>query len=515
MKINRRRFFIDDVANCIFMLQNNKNNTTCQKPSPEIIVRATQNIQLQIGEIDVSEITIELNNRDEIPQLLRGIQFIYKNNKLLNSILKIMKEIFPENTSLDNGRPGMTLWQIFVLGALRLNCKWDYDKLQEIANNHITLRKMLGHGILDDQFIYHRQTLNDNLSLFTREALDRINTLVTEEGIRLTEKLTDAQTDHGRCDSFVVETDVHFPTDINLLWDAVRKTITLSSKIADKTSTMGWRQAKHNLRKLKSLFRKVQIERDRNKASTAALNATREYVDSSMEQFRRAEDLIHTCVVVSPTQHIVLEQIRYFVACGKKQIDQILRRCFKGETIPHGEKVFSLFEPHTEWIVKGKAGITQELGLRVCILESNTGFILHHKVMQKETDDAVAIEMVKKTIEKFPCIKGVSFDKGFHSPENQNTLRKDLVHCVLPRKGNLDSHEKAYESTRVFVERRKKHAAVESAINALENHGLGRCLDLGIDGFKRYVGLAVLARNIQLIGALLRYHELQKYGMAA
>jgi IS5 family transposase len=77
--------------------------------------------------------------------------------------------------------------------------------------------------------------------------------------------------------------------------------------------------------------------------------------------------------------------------------------------------------------------------------------------------------------------------------------------------GNLSERKGSNLSERY----RKKHAAVESAINALENHGLGRCLDLGIEGFKRYVGLAVLARNIQLIGALLRYHELQKYGMAA
>jgi hypothetical protein len=270
----------------------------------------------------------------------------------------------------------------------------------------------------------------------------------------------------------------------------------------------------HNLNKIKSLYRTVQIERNRDKSSDATIHATQSYVDSSMEQLNRAETVVE--IIGTDVLGISLgSQIKWYVDNGKKQIDQICRRCFNGQTIPHEEKIFSLFEPYTEWIVKGKAGVSQELGLKLCIMENNTGFILHYKVMENETDEAIALEMVEETLKKFPFIRGVSFDKGFHSPENQEKLKEILEHNILPRKGHLDMEQKAIENSEEFKRRRCQHSAVESGINALENHGLDRCCDNGNDGFKRYVAFAMLARNIQLIGTILQKKELLDQKKAA
>ena len=190
-----------------------------------------------------------------------------------------------------------------------------------------------------------------------------------------------------------------------------------------------------------------------------------------------------------------------------RQIDQIERRVVHGEVIPHAEKVFSIFEPHTEWISKGKAGVPVQLGVRVCILEDQHQFILHHRVMQKEVDNTVTIPMVDDCQKMFPQLKVVSYDKGFHSPENQEQLLKRLDVVALPRKGKLCQANKAIESTEEFRYARKKHSAVESAINALEVHGLDYCPDHGIDGFKRYIALAVVAGNIHRIGDILHKRE--------
>ena len=100
-----------------------------------------------------------------------------------------------------------------------------------------------------------------------------------------------------------------------------------------------------------------------------------------------------------------------------------------------------------------------------------------------------------------------SFDKGFHSPENQRVLPEKLDLVALPRKGRLSQKTRALEESEAFRTARRKHSAVESAINALEVHGLDRCPDHGIEGFKRYVALAVVARNIHRIGALLKQQE--------
>lgn len=89
-------------------------------------------------------------------------------------------------------------------------------------------------------------------------------------------------------------------------------------------------------------------------------------------------------------------EIETFIKHAERQIDQTRRRVILGEVIPHAEKVFSVFETHTEWISKGKAGVPVELGLRVCVMEDQHRFVLHHRVMEKQTDDQVTVAMVKE-----------------------------------------------------------------------------------------------------------------------
>ena len=81
---------------------------------------------------------------------------------------------------------------------------------------------------------------------------------------------------------------------------------------------------------------------------------------------------------------------------------------------------------------------------------------------------------------------------------------------VLPKKGRRNGEEKAFESSDEFVRQRMKHSAVESGINALENHGLDRCFDHGLRGLKRYVALAVVSRNIQILGTILWKRKLKR-----
>ena len=153
------------------------------------------------------------------------------------------------------------------------------------------------------------------------------------------------------------------------------------------------------------------------------------------------------------------------------------------------------------------ATVPVELGLRVAVVEDQHRFILTHQVMQKTTDDQVAVTLVEAALAGFPEISSASFDKGFHSPANQIALAALIPQVVLPKKGKLSQAQRKREADPEFVALRRQHSAVESAINALEVDGLDRCLDHGIDGFKRYVALAVVARNIQRLGAILRQQE--------
>ncbi|MCU7940582.1 MAG: hypothetical protein KZQ64_00815 [gamma proteobacterium symbiont of Bathyaustriella thionipta] len=176
------------------------------------------------------------------------------------------------------GRPGMEQWKILVLGVLRLGLNTDYDRIHELANNHNTIHQMLGHSDWCDETQYSLQAIKDNLMLFTPEILDQISQEVIKSGHTLVKKnQKDGPTEknnvepvsqdetstleklRGRCDSFVLETNVHFPTDISLLFDAVRKSTTESARLAEQYGLPGWRQFKNNIRQFKKQYRKIQI----------------------------------------------------------------------------------------------------------------------------------------------------------------------------------------------------------------------------------------------------------------
>ena len=127
--------------------------------------------------------------------------------------------------------------------------------------------------------------------------------------------------------------------------------------------------------------------------------------------------------------------IRGYIDHARRQIDQVDRRLLQGERIPHQEKVFSIFEPHTRWISKGKAGRPVELGVAVCVVEDQYQFILHHKLLWKEDDVEVAVPMIEETQALYPDLRMCSFDRGFHSRNNRIRLDDRLELNALPGKG--------------------------------------------------------------------------------
>lgn len=141
-----------------------------------------------LGEIDISQIKIDEKSRDDIPQILRGLQHLYANTEIRKKLFAALEKIIPADVDKTNGRPGMSLWRIFVLAVLRLDLNCDYDRLQSLANNYKTLREMLGHGALEENYYYELQTLKDNVRLLTPEVLAEINQVVVESGHKLVKK---------------------------------------------------------------------------------------------------------------------------------------------------------------------------------------------------------------------------------------------------------------------------------------------------------------------------------------
>ncbi len=325
------------------------------------------------------------------------------------------------------------------------------------------------------------------MSLVTPALLQELNALLVREGHAVAGKRLGGTLD-GRVDSFVVETDVHYPTDVNLLWDAMRVLLTEVPACCGSHGVSGWRQGRYWRSQVRQGYQRVscaRLWRQRPKAVAAWLTLCDDLTGRLGVTLEALAGLPEGSV--SPAQ---LSRWRWFHTCSVRLQDQIRRRVLEGETIPHEEKLFSLFEPHTRWIMKGKAGKPVELGVPLTVLEDQHPFILGWHLQWQA---------------QYPELRGCSFDRGFHSPANQQQLAAMLEHGALPAKGRGTKASRARESEASFVARRRQHPGVESAIHALESHGLDRVRTHGRAGFERTVGISILAANLHRLGRLLHH----------
>ena len=192
-------------------------------------------------------------------------------------------------------------------------------------------------------------------------------------------------------------------------------------------------------------------------------------------------------------------ELERFIELLNKHVDLVDRRLVKGEKIPHEEKLFSLFEQYTEWITKGKTRPNVELGKKLSITTDQYGLIIDYHIMENESDSEIVLSTADRVLSKYNILSW-SFDKGYWHKDNKWILSTKVPIVIMPKKGKCNKQEKEEEHSAKFKKLRNKHSAVESNINELEHNGLDRCPDKGFHGFKRYVGIGIVAHNLQRIG---------------
>jgi len=236
----------------------------------------------------------------------------------------------------------------------------------------------------------------------------------------------------------------------------------------------------------------------------AKLYQLEEKLCATLEQLRRQP--------LSLTQLYELEIIEDWQDLLIKHIFLISDRLLEGRKIPAGEKLYSLFEQHTEWVAKGKSRPSVELGRRLLIATDQYHLIHHYKVMTGGNECAEVIPLTDHLLGTLPAGKldSISFDRGFSSVENRELLELEIPLVVMPKKGKLSQADRERQSDKKWRQLANAHSAVESNINALEHHGLNRCPDKQEEAYKRYVGLGVLSYNLHRIGAHLQEKERQQ-----
>jgi hypothetical protein len=454
----------------------------------------------------VLSVRLNLDCRDEIVPILRARQHIYSRPELRDDILRAIARDVNRTSSRKRGRCGLHYWQILVLAAVRLGCDLDYDKLQDLAEQHRALRQIMGIGDWDEHIAFDWRRIRDNLTKIRPETLQRINHLVVAAGHELAPHAAETV----RADSFVVRTNIHHPTDSSLIRDGLRKILTIGATLAFLLGVGGWRQHKHLYRKVRKLARKIERiaarkgpeYHERLKAPYRELLALADTIVDRAEALRIAApnapgDL--QALGLDAELAVFLERTRH--VCGAAR-----RRVLEGQNVPNREKLFSIFQPHTQLYKRGKANEPVQFGRQLLVYEDGAGFITQAYLLPRDADDRdVVVDQTRRLQQRLGGrIRRASFDRGFHSPENQHQLAQIIEHPCLPMPGRHQAAEQAGAASIEFRQARQRHPGIESAIAALQSgNGLMRCRDRTERGFRRYLQLGVLGRNLHQLGKLL------------
>ena len=307
-----------------------------------------------------------------------------------------------------------------------------------------------------------------------------------------------------RLDTTAYETNIHHPTDSSLLWDSYRTSARLMKEARDEMKQIGLTHRFHT-KKVRKLA--LYISRNCNKKEKGVKQKIKSTYKKLIERVKWivsvgevAEKLLAFGGLTAMT---VAAELRHYLPIEKKIIRQAERRVIMGEQLPSAEKVYSLFEEHTELIKRGKAGKPIEFGHKVLLAETGEKFILHYETMPKQKADT---ELIKeslsahaKVFRSSPVV--LAGDKGFYESREQIlNLTKEIETVSICKKGRRTTEEDQRESTEEFKDGQRFRAGIEGTISVLKRaFKLSKCFFKGFKNFASSVGCAVFCHNLVML----------------
>jgi IS5 family transposase len=495
-----------------------KNDVKTKEREPDLHGGTDMRLVRPLERLDcprISDVKLNLECRDEIVPILRALQHVYADAEVRGELLRVVGKDINPDTSRKEGRRGLSYWEITVLAATRLGCNLDYDKLQDLAENHRCLRQIMGIGDWEEEVDFDWRRLEDNLTKLRPATLKKINDLVVKAGHALDPKAIEAV----RGDTFVVETNVHYPTESSLIGDGLRKILPLAAELAGAHGLDGWRQHEHLLQKVRKLVHAIgRTARAKNQGAERLKPGYRKLLALAENLLARARQLLAELAFVVPKPLSVLQLkqtvppgpqkdlLFHYVSLTAQVCVTARRRVLEGQTVANHEKIFSIFEPHTELIKRGKQPVEIQYGHNVLLVEDAAGFVVDYRVVDDGVLDQDLVVPVMRALQERMAgkIKSASFDRAFHTPQNQKDLGEIVSTPCIACKGQEKGRQQQKEGTVAFRKARQNHPGVESGIGALQSgNGLKRCRDKSKRGYERYVALGILGRNLQTLGKLL------------
>jgi transposase, IS5 family len=406
------------------------------------------------------------------------------------------------------GRTGLTASQALRSMILMRVKNWDYRELRERIADGYTLRHFTD---FNSQRVPQHDAFNRAFNRLTPDTLPAVNdaiiraavTLGLEDGTKL------------RVDTTVVETDIHHPTDNTLLWDSVRVLTRLVRKL-DALLPAGvgpfTNRTRSARRRMQEIQRMTARERPRQQVRKyrALISVAEQVVTEARAVVQRPGRVRGLDLITQAAIDALRSEITRHCELGTRVISQASRRVLHGEQVPTDEKLYSIFETHTDLIKRGKVLKPVEFGHKVFLAESGRGLITQYRVLSGNPADQ---GHVKRSLDRHKAIFDsapylYSSDRGFFNEENLQTCQTAGVTltCIPQSGGKRSTEREALEKSRAFKRGQRFRAGIEGRISVLfRGRGMKRALVEGLEHFELFVGAAVLANNLMVIAALLRH----------
>lgn len=459
--------------------------------------------QPYLFETPIPDLEIPKGNRHPLYAAINALQWIYPHRK---DICDSLTNDLCRGQSTYRGAPGMSGWQVLVLGVIRMIHERNFDEIALFFNEMPLMRKLLELHEEDD-FLFSPKTLQDNWGRISSESIENINRRIID--LAVANGMEDGKV--VRADSFACKRPIHYPTDQSVVYDAARKLIEACHKTFGACN--GWRQAEHNKKKAKRLQHKVsQSKRGGGKGkATRVKSAYRRQLQHARGLLEKVEESLHTLDEQGAIDSIDTDafegynEIVWWYSWLQRVTGLAWRRTQLGEEIENYDKILSIFEPETELINRGKFPNPIEFGHRVALAQGLSGLIVDYSVMGKgQTDRHELIPLLKRLSSRFGKLNSFTADKGYWFKECIEESSQFVEQAVLPKKGKRNKEESDREHSDSFIEMRRWRSGVESVIScSVRINGLGLCRDKGMEGYRRWVGTGVLARNLITLGRIL------------
>jgi transposase, IS5 family len=406
-----------------------------------------------------------------------------------------------------SGRRGLTPQQILRALVLMRVKNWDYRELRERIADGLMLRQFA--DFYCDPVPKH-DAFNRGFNRLTPDTLKAVNDLVVQAAVGL--GLEDGT--KLRVDTTVVQTDIHHPTDNTLLWDVVRVVTRLVGRLAKALEHRRIKgfcdRTRSARRRMYEIQRMTTRQRHEQQPATyrALIGIAEEVVESARMVLAKTNKARGKDMLADMAIEEIRKEIDRHCGLGSRVIDQARRRVLHGEQVLNAEKIYSIFEPHTDLIKRGKVKTPIEFGHKVFLAESAQGLITQYEVLKGNPSDEVhvapSLQRHKQAFGRAPELYGS--DRGFFSEQNVTSCTRDGVKvvCIPQRGGKKTPEREACEKSAEFKEGQRFRAGIEGRISVLfRGRGMKRCLAEGAERFELWVAAAVLANNLMNIAVLL------------